>query len=287
MRVLVIENSTRLQASLGAGLRALGHAVDVIADSTRAIELAARRDYDIIILDLMLPGDSSLLVLHEIRESNRDVEILILSTREQIHDRVTALIQGADDYLVKPFTLEELDARIRELVGRKANHPIRLAECEHSGKPRRYLDRQIGNLLQLCANGNCNGVIELIFSEVKLADLLQRVSAMLDDPVKDKKIKLRFPGGRLPTLLVDARWMEHLMSSLLFDAVSHCPPWAEICIRVRGEHERCSIEIECPADEAFDLSLVESYAAYLKLAVNSSIMAGNLYRIAISNLKIV
>ena len=94
MKVLVIEDSARLQTSLGSGLRALGYAVDVVADSTRAIDCASQRDYDIIILDLMLPKDSSLLVLHEIRELNRDVEILILSARDQIHDRVTALIQG-------------------------------------------------------------------------------------------------------------------------------------------------------------------------------------------------
>lgn len=280
----MIEDSTRLQTSLGAGLRALGYAVDVVADSTRAIDCASRQDYDIIILDLMLPKDSSLLVLHEIRETNRDVEILILSARDQIHDRVTALIQGADDYLVKPFSFDELHARIQELVRRKANHGTPIVECENTGKPKRYLDRLIGNLLQLC--GSDVGEIELVISEVKLANLLQRVSSSLEGLVVEKKIKLRQPRGKLPTLLVDAKWMEQLLSNLIFDAISHCPAGAEIHIRVQGERERCRVEIETPVDEVFELSLIQSYASYLKLAIDSHIGDDNRFHVRISNIKI-
>jgi len=285
MRVLVIEDSARLQVSLGAGLRALGYAVDVVADCSHAIDCASRRDYDIIILDLMLPKDSSLLVLHEIRETNRDVEILILSARDQIHDRVTALIQGADDYLVKPFSFDELHARIQELLRRKANHKIPIIECQHGGKPQRYLDGLIGNLLHLC--GNDDGDIELVISEVKLAELLQRVVAPLNGMAADKDIALSLPAGKLPNLLVDAKWMEHLLSNLIFDAISHCPAASEIRIRVQGERERCCIEIETPVDEAFDLALVQSYAWYLKLEIDSSISADNRFRVSISNIKIV
>jgi DNA-binding response OmpR family regulator len=285
MRVLVIEDSARLNTSLGAGLRALGYAVDVVADSTRAIDFASRRDYDIIILDLMLPKDSSLLVPHEIRELNRDVEILILSARDQIHDRVTALIQGADDYLVKPFSFDELHARIQELVRRKANHKIPIVECQRSGKPQRYFDDLIGNLLHLC--GNDNGDIELVISEVKLADLLQRVVSPLKSIAAEKEIVLRLPREKLPSLLLDAKWMEHLLSNLIFDATLHCPAEAEIRIRVQDERERCRIEIETPVDEAFDLSLVRSYASYLKLEIDSRIIADDRFCVGISNIKIV
>lgn len=285
MKVLVIEDSARLQTSLGSGLRALGYAVDVVADSTRAIDCASQRDYDIIILDLVLPKDSSLLVLHEIRELNRDVEILILSARDQIHDRVTALIQGADDYLVKPFSFDELHARIQELVRRKANHKIPIVKCRQSGKPQRYFDDLIGKLLNLCGNGD--GEIELVISEVKLAELLQRVVAPLKGIAAEKEIALQLPTGKLPSLLVDAKWMEHLLANLIFDATSHCPAGAKIHIRFRGECERCRIEIESPVDEEFDLSLVESYASYLKLEVGSSISADNRFCVSISNIKIV
>jgi DNA-binding response OmpR family regulator len=126
MKALVVENSTNLLTSLVAELQEFGYVVDIAADAGEAITYAAAGDYDIIILDLMVPIESSLLVLHEIRELDREIEILILSTQDQIHDRVTALIQGADDYLVHPFSLDDLHSRIQSLVKRKANpgHPL-------------------------------------------------------------------------------------------------------------------------------------------------------------------
>ncbi len=121
MKVLVVEHSSNSEISLGTGLESLGYAVDVVADGTEAITYASCNNYDVIIMDLMLPKASILLALHEIRELDRDVDILILSTPEQIHDRVTALIQGADDYLVKPFSVDDLNASIQSLLRRKAN----------------------------------------------------------------------------------------------------------------------------------------------------------------------
>ena len=121
MKVLVVEHSSNSEISLGTGLESLGYAVDVVADGTEAITYASCNNYDVIIMDLMLPKASILLALHEIRELDRDVDILILSTPEQIHDRVTALIQGADDYLVKPFSVDDLNASIQSLLRHKAN----------------------------------------------------------------------------------------------------------------------------------------------------------------------
>jgi len=121
MKVLVVEDSANLLTSLSAELKKFGYEVDVVADAAAAISYAAERSYDIIILDLMLPKESSLLVLHEIRELDREVEILILSKRDQIHDRVTALIQGADDYLVHPFSFNDLHERIQSLVKHRAS----------------------------------------------------------------------------------------------------------------------------------------------------------------------
>ncbi len=121
MKVLVVEHSSNSEISLGTGLESLGYAVDVVADGTEAITYASCNNYDVIIMDLMLPKESIFLALHEIRELDRDVGILILSTPEQIHDRVTALIQGADDYLVKPFSVDDLNASIQSLLRHKAN----------------------------------------------------------------------------------------------------------------------------------------------------------------------
>lgn len=119
MKVLVIEDSQKLQKSLKAGLRRLGYAVDVAADGEQGLAFALNYEYDVIVLDLMLPKKSGLEVLREIRQSKRSPEILVLSARDQTSDRVSGLEQGADDYLVKPFSFDELHARIQALVRRR------------------------------------------------------------------------------------------------------------------------------------------------------------------------
>jgi len=121
MKLLIVKHSSTSNASLGAGLASLDYKIDLVTNGTEAITYASCNNYDVIILDLMLPKESSLLVLHEIRELDGNVEILILPSSEQIHDRVTALIQGADDYLVKPFSVDDLNASIQSLLRHKAN----------------------------------------------------------------------------------------------------------------------------------------------------------------------
>jgi len=112
MKVLVVEDCAGERSFVCTCLQRRNYRVELVCDEGEAIARAAQEDFDLIILDLMQPSKSSLLLLHELRQLNRDSKILILSTPEQIVDRVTALIQGADDYLVKPFTTEDLYARI-------------------------------------------------------------------------------------------------------------------------------------------------------------------------------
>lgn len=119
MKILVIEDSLKLQKSLRAGLRRLGYAVDVAGDGKEGLAYAMGGDYDVVVLDLMLPKKSGLEVLREIRASRESPEVLILSARDQTRDRVLGLQQGADDYLVKPFAFDELHARIQALVRRR------------------------------------------------------------------------------------------------------------------------------------------------------------------------
>lgn len=307
----MIEDSTRLQTSLGAGLRALGYAVDAVADSRQAIACVLDHEYDIIILDLMLPKDSSLLVLHEIRESNREVEILILSARDQIHDRVTALIQGANDYLVKPFSFAELHQRIQELLRRKLDSTVTDNYPDISTSPGTHLNRLIQNLLNLC---QCkHGEIELVISEIKLADLLDSVCLGLGKEVGQKDITLRLPEQKLPKLLVDARWMEHLLANLLTNAVRNSPVGAEIHIRFVAGASYCALEIEnkmseslCSdevkamfknfcnrgtdddtADPVALLSLAKSYADCMNLRLEAVVTDHNLLKIRLSNIKII
>jgi len=121
MKILVVEDSKKLQKSLRAGLRRLGYAVDIASDGEEGIAFATTGNYDVIVLDLMLPKKSGLEVLQEIRRSKQSPEILILSARDQTRDRIAGLQQGADDYLVKPFAFDELHARIQALVRRRFN----------------------------------------------------------------------------------------------------------------------------------------------------------------------
>ena len=119
MKILVIEDSEKLRKSLKTGLRKLGYAVDFAIDGEQGLQFALHGEYDVIVLDLMLPKKSGLDILREVRLSKQNPEVLILSARDQTRDRIVGLELGADDYLVKPFSFDELHARIQALVRRK------------------------------------------------------------------------------------------------------------------------------------------------------------------------
>ena len=119
MRVLVVEDNELLRDSLLQGLREAGFSVDVAADGQDGLWLAETGDYDVIVLDLMLPGIDGLTLLSSLREKQKDTHVLILTARDTVEDRVTGLNLGADDYLVKPFSFQELLARVQALVRRR------------------------------------------------------------------------------------------------------------------------------------------------------------------------
>ena len=119
MRVLLIEDYPPLQKSIHQGLHEAGFAVDVTGDGNEGLWYAMNNDYDVIILDLMLPGLDGLKILKTIRAKGRQTHVLILTAKDTLEDRITGLDMGADDYLVKPFAFEELLARIHALVRRK------------------------------------------------------------------------------------------------------------------------------------------------------------------------
>jgi len=114
----VVEDSERLRKYLGKGLADAGYAVDLAADGEEGVWFAENTDYDVIVLDLMLPGLDGMRVLRRLREEGRDTHVLILTAKDTVKDRVHGLEEGADDYLVKPFAMEELVARIAALARR-------------------------------------------------------------------------------------------------------------------------------------------------------------------------
>ncbi len=118
MRVLIIEDSTRLRQTVSTFLHKNGFAVDTAADGDDGLFIAQTNQYDVIVLDLMLPGLDGISILKTLRKSNNKTNVLILTAKDSINDKVLGLETGADDYLVKPFALEELLARIKALCRR-------------------------------------------------------------------------------------------------------------------------------------------------------------------------
>jgi len=125
MRILVIEDYRPLRQSLSKGLREAGYAVDATGDGEEGLWYATGSEYDVVVLDLMLPGVDGLQILKAIRSRGRSSHVLILTAKDTVEDRVHGLDCGADDYLVKPFAFAELLARIRALVRRRyrQKHP--------------------------------------------------------------------------------------------------------------------------------------------------------------------
>lgn len=118
MRILFVEDSVRLQEAVGAGLREMGYAVDLAGDGEEGLWRAETQEYDVMVLDLMLPKLDGLAVLRRLREQGRRTHVLILTAMDKVEDRVRGLNLGADDYLVKPFDFLELVARIQALARR-------------------------------------------------------------------------------------------------------------------------------------------------------------------------
>ena len=121
MRVLLIEDNRRLSDSLRVTLEEDGYAVDVAYDGMDGEEMGLVPSYDILILDIMLPGKDGLEVCRELRDRHITTPILMLTARDALDDRVLGLDSGADDYLVKPFEVDELRARLRALLRRDSS----------------------------------------------------------------------------------------------------------------------------------------------------------------------
>lgn len=121
MRILLVEDNRRLNNSLRMSLMDEGYAVDPAYDGLEGEELAEMYPYDAIILDIMLPKKDGLEVCRELRNQRVNVPILMLTARDTVEDRVMGLDSGADDYLVKPFAIEELRARLRALLRRESS----------------------------------------------------------------------------------------------------------------------------------------------------------------------
>ena len=131
MHILIIEDEEQLCRSIAEGLRMDGYETDTCLDGDEGLELCTTENYDLILLDLNLPGIDGLDILRQFRETNSSTPVLILSARGQIEDKVEGLDLGANDYLTKPFHFEELEARIRSLTRRRFIQENVCLKCGH------------------------------------------------------------------------------------------------------------------------------------------------------------
>jgi OmpR-family two-component system manganese-sensing response regulator len=123
MQILLVDDEAELTEPLSRALSCEGYAVDVAADGETGLSLALQQDYDLLILDWMLPRRSGLSICQELRSGGKTAPVLFLTAKDTVDDRVLGLDAGADDYLVKPFELRELLARVRALLRREAAPP--------------------------------------------------------------------------------------------------------------------------------------------------------------------
>ena len=129
MHLLVIEDERALCETIVRSLRRLAYSVDCCYDGEKALELLGVERYDLVLLDLNLPGKDGMTVLRTLRQTDRETKVLILSARGEVEDKVEGLDAGANDYLAKPFHLAELEARIRSLTLRQFTQQDVLLTC--------------------------------------------------------------------------------------------------------------------------------------------------------------
>ena len=166
MKILVVEDEERIAHFIEKGLQEEGHAVDLSYDGEDGSFLAEVNDYDLIILDLMLPKKNGIVVCREIRGRGVATPVLMLTARDTVEDKVRGLDAGADDYLAKPFAFEELLARVRALLRRRSESKspvLKMADLEldpmsrrvnRSGTPIRLTTKEYALLEYLMRNPN-------------------------------------------------------------------------------------------------------------------------------------
>jgi two-component system copper resistance phosphate regulon response regulator CusR len=211
MRLLVIEDEVKLAQYLHKGLSENGHVVDLAHDGIEGRRLATGGEYDLVLLDLMLPGIDGFGVLSAIRAQRRQLPVLMLTARDKVEDRVRGLEQGADDYLVKPFAFSELLARVHALGRRggagtvQPTTELRLADLEidllsrraHRAGQRLDLTAKEFNLLTLLLRRRgqilsrttlAEQVWDMHFdSETNVVEVaVRRLRAKMDDPFPAK-----------------------------------------------------------------------------------------------------
>jgi len=200
MRILIVEDEPDLLTSLAQALREEGYAVDTAQNGDDGLFNAEGTDYDAIVLDVMLPGMDGWEILRRLRKSKK-TPVLMLTARDQTRDRVKGLDTGADDYVVKPFDLEEVFARLRAIIRRSANQTTNLIEIGEvkintaarnislKGKPVELTAREY-SLVEFLALHRCEVVTRTLLYEHLFDENESSMSNLLDVHVSNVRKKL-------------------------------------------------------------------------------------------------
>jgi DNA-binding response OmpR family regulator len=186
VRILIIEDDRKVANFLQRGLREEGYAADVVYDGTEGATTAHVYDYDLLIIDIMLPGKNGYEIVRELRASGKTVPMLILTARDSSEDLVLGLDAGADDYVTKPFSLTELMARVRALLRRGgAGRTERLIYADVELDRLRHVARRAGKELFLTPKEFQLLELFLLHPEevVRRTELLEKVWDMHFDPM--------------------------------------------------------------------------------------------------------
>ena len=218
VRFAVVEDNKTLANGIAHQLRDQGHAVDVLRDGAEALTFIKHDGADLVILDLNLPSMDGLDVLKGLRKAGHIMPVILLTARGELNDRVVGLDSGADDYLIKPFDMEELDARIRALIRRK---PLQDGVVVHSGKIR--YDRT-GRTLQISGQDvpltrKELAVFECLFerseqivSKTQIADHLYGIGAEIEERVVEVYVsRLRKKLAEGGAVIKSARGLGYMM----------------------------------------------------------------------------
>ena len=163
MRILLLEDQDRLRASTQKGLEEMGFAVDAVEDGNLALDMALSAPYDALVLDIMVPGRDGLSILRVLRDKKNSTPVILLTARSTLPEKVEGLHLGADDYLTKPFYVEELSARLHTVVRRRSGAPTHLLKVG---------DLQMDLITRQVSRGGI--AIELSVREFSLLEFLMR-----------------------------------------------------------------------------------------------------------------
>ncbi|NCF88079.1 MAG: response regulator [Verrucomicrobiaceae bacterium] len=163
MHVLVVEDQPKIASFVQKGLEEQGMVVDLCLDGDEGYELAKTGSYDALVLDIMLPGRDGLSILRNLREQKNQVPVLLLTARDSLNERVEGLNLGADDYLTKPFYVEELTARLHTIVRRSSGQSLNVLHVE---------DLKVDLIKREVTRGGDN--IDLTAREFELLEYLMR-----------------------------------------------------------------------------------------------------------------